>query len=471
MLLIQDIKNSKHLYLIIIILSFLIAISLYISVNLSIITISALSLLLVLIIKPVWSLYLIVIVIPLSNALPNWFPFDRRISGLNEENIIIGLSVIAYVVHSIAIKKSLKIVYSKLNISIIILISLIIISIYIGLQNLQEKSWFGSYYLALKWLEHIFLYFIILQILNDREHIRRIVFLTQVMLLFMGAVFLIKILNQIPHIKYLRAIIEFNIRQEMVSRIFTGSNELAALFAIYSPISLVIFFGSKRPWFRILYLSVFLTSLVSLFATFSRSGLAVISIGIATIGALFDKRLLVILLILVLLAPIWLPNLVKERIASTFEPKKSDDLFDPASMTRLSLWRGAWKMFCDKPILGFGSDAFRYLGKKYTGLHENWDVHSGLFYVLTSMGILGLLSLVFFLYFAFKMAFGAYKCSKEKKDNELRMLSVGVIAMLFAFIITNLLLTAIHYGPHIGYFWILLGCLQKDCIISSRLNQ
>jgi len=152
-------------------------------------------------------------------------------------------------------------------------------------------------------------------------------------------------------------------------------------------------FWKLRPiilWaMRILMLNM----LVLLIATKTRNAWIACFLGFFIYGFLKDKKLLVILLLLIpmtLLVPT-----VKDRVLTVISDKQEANYNGLNSMEwRLHVWQSALPMIKQRPLQGYGLASFIPMSEKFLDVGSNIQAHNAYLEVLFETGILGLLSFV-----------------------------------------------------------------------------
>jgi putative inorganic carbon (hco3(-)) transporter len=119
---------------------------------------------------------------------------------------------------------------------------------------------------------------------------------------------------------------------------------------------------------------------------------------------------------------------------------------DPSNLERLNRWSCAYRMFLDKPVLGFGPGTFTYQYGPYQLPHEMsiistssgniGGVHSEYLRPLSESGLVGFLFYVVFVLIAVKQGFAVYFKSKQA---EIRLIAMAAMLGLVTYFIHGML--------------------------------
>jgi O-antigen/teichoic acid export membrane protein len=124
---------------------------------------------------------------------------------------------------------------------------------------------------------------------------------------------------------------------------------------------------------------------------------------------------------------------------------------------RQDLWRGAIRMWRERPLLGIGPDNFRKTYGPYLGLDPfDTRVHANSLYVesLVTTGLLGLFTLG---WLAVTIGTTAWRGWRAAADRNTRLLILGCGLALSTFFIHGLIDYFLPFTPTYGLFWGLLG--------------
>jgi O-antigen ligase len=168
--------------------------------------------------------------------------------------------------------------------------------------------------------------------------------------------------------------------------------------------------------------------------------------------------------------PLWaLAGLVAVAAAGfalLFRTPRFADLFNfetGTSFLRVKLWRGAWQMALDHPILGVGPDNFLYAYRTRYVLPSAWEElnlshpHSIVLDLWTRLGLVGLITGGWALVAVFRAAWRAFR----RTANDLWPLALGLLAGLAATVTHGLIDNSLFLPDLIGLFVIGAGLLRR----------
>ncbi len=131
----------------------------------------------------------------------------------------------------------------------------------------------------------------------------------------------------------------------------------------------------------------------------------------------------------------------QSRLLGIFDP------YHPSNFTRLSLWRAGIKIFLDHPVFGVGDIDLAQLYKHYKEPYHKeiqGHLHNNFFHVLATLGLFGLLSVLFLFYKIIVIDIRIYKQIKEKAFAS--SFALGALAAFCGFIISGL--TELNFWDH-----------------------
>ncbi len=108
--------------------------------------------------------------------------------------------------------------------------------------------------------------------------------------------------------------------------------------------------------------------------------------GVAVLGLLRTRRLLIALVVLIVLFGLFAPSDLRSRAATIFDPSMASNI------TRIHMITTGWRMFLDRPITGFGDvDLRKYYVTYTTPLDEaeGGHLHNNFMMLLVTLGAVG----------------------------------------------------------------------------------
>jgi O-antigen ligase len=243
---------------------------------------------------------------------------------------------------------------------------------------------------------------------------------------------------------------------------YAGENGFAAFEAEIAVFLLALFSFEKSQLRKIGLLMVALLTLYCLLFSFSRGAYAACIGGIALLGLLRDRKLLVGVLVVVIGWQVFLPTSVQERITMTYD--KEEGVLDNSAAERVTLWQDAWQLSSKDLVFGTGFDTYGFMHRV-----ENFaDTHNYYLKVLVETGIVGLLLFLYLLAKFFGQGFALFRSSE---DPFLRSLGLGLAAMICCAVAANLFGDRWTYLQVNGFLWVLLGCVLRGRMIEQESKE
>lgn len=144
---------------------------------------------------------------------------------------------------------------------------------------------------------------------------------------------------------------------------------------------------------------------------------------------------------------------------SAIRTRPDEEPAQPPTIERLTLWRAAFRMWRERPLLGVGPDNFRHLYGRYLGLDE-WDegLHANNMYVeiLTDVGILGA---IVFAWFMLTVVVRTLLLLHTARTAPEAVWTAGLGGAFAAFLIHGLLDYFLEFASIYLLFWMILGLL------------
>jgi len=189
---------------------------------------------------------------------------------------------------------------------------------------------------------------------------------------------------------------------------------------------------------------------ITLFAdmyTFSRGSYAAILLCVFILGALKDRKLLVIGTVFLLTWQVVVPTAVRERVDMT---KSANGQLETSAEERVKLWEAAETSFLSSPMLGNGFATYQL-----TGHVDNLrDTHNWYVKVLVETGLIGMIAVILLLQ---QMLFVSYRLFRKAEDPLYKGLGLGLFLAIWACIVANCFGDRWTYLEITGMLWVLTG--------------
>jgi len=219
-------------------------------------------------------------------------------------------------------------------------------------------------------------------------------------------------------------------------------------------IALLIAVPKKRSmtlWFLCASIPLLMTTLI---LTSTRAALAGLAISVAVMALASSRRRVLVAAtagILVML-PLALIAVEHARGISLFDPEEGSTAY------RLEMWREAFGIIKDNPLLGIGKGSEGKL-KEALGLYDEGRLPPGHFHS-TPVQIAvwwGLLGLVFYYAFMTILTVEIWRVVKRMRSWQSRGISLGVLGAVVAFNVSSLVHFNFGDGEVVMAFWLLTG--------------
>lgn len=238
-----------------------------------------------------------------------------------------------------------------------------------------------------------------------------------------------------------------------------SGNYLAIFLAQYSIVFVSLLLLDTYKWRKAAYALVLLGSYYCVMFLFSRGAYIATLISIFWIGLVKERKILILLLIVLGFWNFLLPNAVRERIEMT----KSGEGYDNTTMERIYMWDKAKEMIAENPVTGAGFavttqmriklDDTRFKNYTWRSFHNN--------YLQTTVE-LGILGLVIFLWLYVLIFIKGWKLYREAEDGFIKGLGLGLMGCTLAILAGNLTGTTWHLFNISGYYWVLVALVVRS---------
>lgn len=243
---------------------------------------------------------------------------------------------------------------------------------------------------------------------------------------------------------------------------FANPNNFAELLLLFMPFFVPLFLSVKERRAKLGVAGCFIIVLVALAMTYSRSCWVGFALAAVLFVLMYDKRLIVPLIIVVLVAIPLLPETIMNRIFTIGSMK------DTSNSYRLYIWESCWRMVkhYGSVGLGLGPASFKSVYMNYADQAALTAPHSHMLYMelIIEMGILGFVSFMGYIYSVIKKTASAMK----NMDNTLKAVAIaGFSALLgIAFVCCA---EYIWFYPRVMFaFWIVPGLLLATARIAKK---
>ncbi|MBQ8001820.1 MAG: O-antigen ligase family protein [Clostridia bacterium] len=243
---------------------------------------------------------------------------------------------------------------------------------------------------------------------------------------------------------------------------FANPNNFAELLVLFLPFFVPLFFSVKKNSTKLCVLLGFMAVLVALAMTYSRSCWVGFALCAVIFVCLYDKRLIIPMAFLVILAIPFLPQSIMNRIFTI------GSMEDSSNSYRIYIWESCLNMIKDYGLtgVGLGPASFRMVYPGYSSPVAITAPHSHMLYmeIILELGILGAVGFFTFVFGVIKRAAGRMRImSKELKSYAIAGISaLGGIAFVCC-------AEYIWFYPRVMFaFWIIPGVLLATARIAKK---
>ncbi|TJX15196.1 polymerase [Tissierella creatinini] len=237
-----------------------------------------------------------------------------------------------------------------------------------------------------------------------------------------------------------------------VYSVFHNPNILAEYLIMIIPLSVSLFWYTKKISKKIVFLGTTLIMILAMLMTLSRGSWVGFAFSAFVFILLLEKRLLLLVVPISLGAVYFLPQSILNRIMSI------GNFADSSIAYRFTMWEITMDIIRDYPIagVGFGHLPFKQIFETYIRTMPIYHSHNTYLQTAVEMGIPGLLAFLFLLFILFK--YGILKLVKSE-DRYIRILSAGALSSLGG-VLTHGMAENVLYLPRIIFtFWIVVGLI------------
>jgi len=385
---------------------------------------------------------------------------------VNQEMILKLFTIILITLWMIKILLLPKITWNKNKLNLPIFLFIIVLSFSLTISNTIEVS-FGDYII---FISYIILYFIIINVIKQKNEFNFFVKLFFLTSFIISLYTLMQYYGFGPYFTDIRSL----------TSTIGQKNWISNYIGMFFPIALIYFLLENIKRNKILYYILLSILYVTLMICQSRG--IWISISLTVILAIYliikfnifeifkknKKWSIVLLSTFLIITVIYSTDNPLNRSALTIPQRalSTFDAQDPSINTRILMWRTTFEMIKDKPIFGSGIGTFKmnYLNYQADFLKDNpyyikysgkaGEAHNEYIQIWSELGIIGLGIFLLIIFVFYKLV---WKFLKEEKDNEKRLVCLGLFLGINCFLIHSLFTFPLHVPTLGSTFFIIFG--------------
>jgi putative inorganic carbon (hco3(-)) transporter len=244
---------------------------------------------------------------------------------------------------------------------------------------------------------------------------------------------------------------------------YAGENGLAAFEAMVTAFLVGMYAYERKLLVKLALLGLIVTGIYCLLFSFSRGGYLGFLAALVVVGILKQRKLLLLVGVLLLVWQTVLPASVQERITMTTEDAVPGGQLDSSSEQRVRIWTDAAQLLKQNPITGTGFDTYQFLGR----VESFHDTHNYYMKVLVETGVVGLSIFLWLFSRLWRAGLELYR-SASALDPFWGGVGLGFLALTASAAVANFFGDRWTYQQVCGWLWILLGCVLRGLILVRR---
>jgi len=304
-------------------------------------------------------------------------------------------------------------------------------------KNTGDVQGIAGFFFVLKYFEYMIVFFMVVNYVDTPEQAKRLLFC-----LFVTC-FIVSVygLMQIPSGVRVSAPFEGDLGEP---------NTFGGYLVLMAAVTVALIDYLKDFRLRLGFALLLIVILINLLYTQSRASYIAV-IPTFFVFSLFSRRrfyFLAALIITLVLTPIILPRVAKERIAYTFtQPKAKGQVqvgklrLDTSVSARIVGFKDGLSAWRKSPLLGYGVTGFRFMDAQYPR-------------ILVETGVIGVLAFAWLIYALFRVGLDTWR---DQQEELLGGLSVGLIAGLVGLLVHAIGANTFIIVRIMEPFWFLTG--------------
>lgn len=232
---------------------------------------------------------------------------------------------------------------------------------------------------------------------------------------------------------------------------YAGENGMGAFQAQMAVFLIGLSFFSRRLIVRLILWGTAFTCIYCLVFTFSRGGYAGFLVGLLVLGLIRDRKLLIVLGVLLVAWQSLVPNAVRERVFMTYQQGEG---LDSSAQERIAIWQDAVVVITHNPLFGSGFDTYEFMGR--VGPYQ--DTHNYYLKIFLEMGLVGLF---FFLWIIACMCQMSWRLLRTAGEPTLQALGNALFATVICAALVNLFGDRWSYLQVNGFLWVFTGMAAR----------
>lgn len=337
---------------------------------------------------------------------------------------------------------------------------------------INSVSYSSSFQGIIKLLKYILIFLVCSEEIKDKKHISRIVIAicSGICLVTIDALWqMVFGYDFIHHVE-----LQYAIGLPRPTAAFPNCNLLGIYLTALTPLifGLTFFYFKGRNKLLMSFVSVL--GLLGVYLSLSRGAGLGIYLAILFLSIVNKKKILTLILVgILIIFPFVMPKNIKQWAREV----NYNPLVFMCNQDRISIYNNTLNMIKHHPLIGVGVNTFsNNYGKykteqaeKYAHTPNTIYAHNAYLQMAGEIGLLGLLAFILFLFRIFGLGLNA---SRKLSDEYLRIIAVSLIASLIAFLTNALTETSLYHPRVVMIFWYLIGVSLslKRFVIEPQTN-
>jgi len=238
--------------------------------------------------------------------------------------------------------------------------------------------------------------------------------------------------------------------------VYLGPNEIAAFYNQFTVLLGSLFLFTRNKLWKIGLFWLILMNLYCVMFLFSRAAYIGLAVGLFLLFLIKDKKLLVLLIVVIIGWQTALPDKVQERINMTTD---NFGELDKSSRHRILLWENSIDYFQKNPVFGVGYGTFPSL---HYGLK---DAHNIYLEILVEQGLLGMVVFLLLLLCLFTQGLRLYA---RGDDENAKGLGLGFALCIIVLMVNNFFGDRWTYPEVNTFLWAFAGLVARLIVDSSK---
>ncbi len=240
---------------------------------------------------------------------------------------------------------------------------------------------------------------------------------------------------------------------EITTRVFSvfgNPNILAEYLIMAIPVSIGLFWNTKRLIKKVIFTLTTMILSVTLLMTLSRGGWLGFAFGILVFIILVEKKLLLMSIPVGIASIFIIPDSIMSRITTI------GSLTDSSNAYRIKIWQITVDIIRDhwQAGVGFGYIPFKKTFETYIRTMPIYHAHNTYLEFAAEIGIVGLALFLIFMFIIYK--YGALNAA-ESKDKYIKTISAGLIAGISSLLFHGIVEHVLYIPRIIITFWIFIA--------------